>query len=209
MKGVLHTITAFLASAALMALPLTTSAAEPGWFAALNLGNSDYDVSLSDFSGLDDGSLMVTEFDHKDTAYSISGGLFFNEYLGVEVGYINMGEADASAFSNGLETYPVGDAALTFETDGFKLGALGSIPLGSGFDLQAQLGYFAWDSDASIAVNDTDAGNAGDSGSDFYYGLGIGYGYEIVNYHLSYTRYDVEETHVDVLALGFRVGFGF
>ncbi len=77
-------------------------------FAGASVGQASFDISCP--TGL--------SCDEKDTAYKIYGGLEVNEYISMEVGYVNLGEAEvtdttsSTASAHGMMMQIVGTYAL-------------------------------------------------------------------------------------------------
>jgi OOP family OmpA-OmpF porin len=136
-----------------------------GWYLGAGVGqaSSDFDVdTIVYFSGIpfdDTGT---------DTAFKIFGGYQFGNNLGVELGYIDMGEI--STIAPGPDTYTV---ALS----GFDVFAVGILPIGNKFSLFGKLGFISWSSDATVTLAGVGTGKASESDIDLAYGLGAKYNF--------------------------------
>ena len=86
-------------------------------YIGFNAGQSDF--SLGNGTGLFSG-------DDKDTAYSIYAGSFFNQYMGLELGYTDFGKAKRGG----------GDSKAM----GFNLSLVGKYPIGTSFNLLGKVG---------------------------------------------------------------------
>ncbi len=115
-----------MASVAALALTSAAFAAQPGYFAGVNLGYGDTRAKLTN----DDKAAGVT-IKKTGIAYGINGGYNFNNYVGVE-GQLNK---DASA-KYSLDGATV-DTAKFYDLDVL---ADGYLPLGNAFDLVGKAG---------------------------------------------------------------------
>jgi OOP family OmpA-OmpF porin len=92
------------------------------------------------------------DFDGNDVGYKLFGNYMFNNYLGVEGGYVDFGAPDAGTV--------LGTASI--EATGWNLYLVGNLPLGDAFDLFAKAGGIKWDADSFIdGIN-----VGGDDGND-------------------------------------------
>lgn len=121
-------------------------------YVGLNAGQTDY--RLGNGTGLY-GS------DNRSTAYSIAGGAYFTNNIGVEVGYIDFGK--------------VNRAGGTTRADGFNLSLIGKFPLGESFNLLGKIGTTYGRTDVSSGV-----GSGVTGGTDNGFGLSAGVGAEFL-----------------------------
>ncbi|HVE54962.1 MAG TPA: outer membrane beta-barrel protein, partial [Ramlibacter sp.] len=145
----------------------------------------------------------ATSEDTKDTTFNISGGWMFTPFIGVEIGYRDLGEASGSV------TGPGGTGTVTLEAEGFQLGAVGRIPVGSsGFSIAPRVGLFKWDAKVRGVVNGAQIAASDEDGTDLYFGVGADYS---ISRNLSvgahWARFDLDDIDVDVIEL--RVGWKF
>lgn len=94
------------------------------------------------------GSDAWEEFD--DVDWKLYGGYQFNDYLGLEALYADLGAFERSARLSGAVGL-FAPAYLKEETDvdGFGLVIVGSLPLGPGFTAFGKAGVFSWETDTS------------------------------------------------------------
>jgi hypothetical protein len=147
-----HAILA-IALAATLAIPAAASA-QSGFFVDGGLGQARVDES---------------GFKDKDTHFRLGGGWNLNPYFGLEAGWTDLG-----SFS---EEVAIGGATAGFDADGWYAGIRGKIPFhdgDSGFFASARAGMLFWDASGRVRVG-TITERFSDSGSDAYYGLGVGY----------------------------------
>ena len=149
-----------------VALATALTAAAPalaqntGFYAGGALGQAKAKDACSGITGIG----FAGGCDDKDTAWKIFGGYQFNPNLGVELGYVDLGNFTANGTVLGA---PVSGSV---EAKGFELVGVGSIPFTQQLSGYAKAGAFRWDVDTSTTV-----GSAGDKGTDFTYGLGLKY----------------------------------
>lgn len=186
-------------------------AAGNGGFFEAGLGSSKFSV---------DGS-SGWSMDEKDTSFSAVGGYMFNENVGVEGGYLDLGEVSGSITGNlsgnlyGKLLTVNGTVRANGDAKGWLLGVRGVLPINKQFSLNGRVGAFVWDSDvtvnvsavgtwggAAIAANGTASQSY--SGSDIYYGIGanyaidkniaIGVGYS----HYTMKKLDAKASNLDI-----------
>ena len=174
--------------AAVLAVHIPVTAfADNGFFLAASVGSAELS---EDFDGFD--------VDADSTAYRITAGWRFSDYLAVEGGYHNFGDFEQTFDIAGTPT----DVSL--KADGFTLGGVGSIPLGERFDLFGRVGAFFWDGDADL----NGVTQATPEDTNLYLGLGARFK---LNERFSITgdgsRYDLDGTTGTVFSLGAELRF--
>jgi hypothetical protein len=138
---------------ALLALGLIAPAvlhAQVKPFVGASIGASFYDTSIEDVSG-DDFKLEGEEF-----AWKIFGGLTAMKFLGLEGGYVYLGETQNSNDSFTAES----------KTTGWDLFAVGNLPVGP-IGVFGKAGILWWRSDGNFNEDPFEV-----TGSDFMWGLG-------------------------------------
>jgi OOP family OmpA-OmpF porin len=114
-------------------------------YLGINLGRSDFDVSCS-------GGFRC---DRTDWGGKISLGGMATPNFGVEVGYVNVGEADRDGGST--------------EAQGINISAVGVLPLSTSFSLVGRLGTtYGWTDTSASSQSGADTGSA--------HGFGLSYG---------------------------------
>jgi OOP family OmpA-OmpF porin len=190
-----HGITAAVALAALA----TAAAAqaqdnESGFYAGAGVGS--FDVQIDDVDDIDD---TIDRYDTDDTAWKVFGGWRMNPYLAFELAYVNLGSPDDEILPG---------VTLTTETDGFAPYAVGTLPIGDWFELFAKVGYYWYDTEASlesplITVDESDTNET------FTWSAGAGVNFfERFNVRLEYEQFDFDEAD-DASALWLTGGFRF
>lgn len=165
-------------------------AAEQGLFAEVGVGLSIADTGLDNIPGV--------SVDDEDMFFSIGAGYNFNKMFAAEVGYIDLGEAEAS----------VPGYKATFSADGFYFGPRLTVELSPASEVYGRIGMLAWDGE----FEDSDGFSASDDGTDVY--LGIGAAFKIsnqVSFGVDWTRYMMESDgdDVDVDTFGGKLKFNF
>lgn len=190
-------------------------AADKGFYGIVELGQSEVDISAP----------AGVSVDNKDTSYSLGAGYRFNDYVSVEGGYLDLGEVSASGSGTLSGTYygtpftATGTFSAQSDAKGWFLGPKFTLPLSKQMDLYGKVGYYFWDSDTTATftgsvtfggVTYSGGGSAKvtDSGDDPYYGLGLAYRFtDRIGIQAGFTRYSVQDTDVDNLALGLTFKF--
>ena len=165
---------------------MQVASADSNWYVGASLGSADFDNGIDGFQ-LDSGG----------TAMRFYGGYSFNEHFSVDGGYVDFGQFDAFVDSGGN---PI---QISEDADGFLFAATGSIPLTDKFSLYGRLGAFFWDGESLI-------GNIDDNVSDVNAHLAAGLRariYKNLSVTLDWSRFDLDGTNADLLAIGLQVGF--
>lgn len=108
-------------------------AAEPGWYAGVNGGQSAATIDNDRISGelFGDGLTTTSIQDNdRDAAFKLFGGYQFNRYFAVEGGFFDLGK-----FGFKAETLPLGTLTGDTRLRGLNLDAVGTLPLP--YDLSA------------------------------------------------------------------------
>ena len=173
-----------------LSLAATTSFAEGGgWYFGVTGGEAK--AADLDQATLDDIVLFAFEsngaevlsgsstFDDSDTSFSLFGGYRFSEYFAVEAGYVDFGTVEyrSSGMVDLIGSPMPATYSIDFEAKGFTATAVGSVPLGTAFDLHGRAGILFADTKitetASIA-SFSDRFSYSANSQDFFYGLGVG-----------------------------------
>jgi OOP family OmpA-OmpF porin len=139
------------------------------------------------------------DFKDSDTGFKVFGGFRFLTFVGVEVGYMDLG---APTDSTG------GDEPMDIEVslNGYDAAVVGYLPLGP-VDIFGKAGMFWWNGDVQEALAQYSADDL-DSGSDPFYGIGVGVWLGQFNIRAEYELFDVEGTKdVNQISLGFSYTF--
>ena len=164
-----------LAGLALFPIP---AVADNGFYIGAAAGGATQDIELGG----------PPEIEEDDAAFKVFGGYKFDMSvvdLGVELGYVDFGEAE-------IDT-AVGD--FVFAPTGINLWGVAGFELGR-FDLFAKLGVIAWDIETT-----TFAGTVSDDGTDFAVGLGAGFNIGKVQIRGEYELYDASDVNVSMLSM--------
>jgi OOP family OmpA-OmpF porin len=175
--------------AALLMATLTPSLAfaDKGLFVAGSVGSAELSESFDEF-----------DVDADSTAYRLTVGWRFNDYLAIDGGYQNFGRFEQTFDDEGT---PVN---ISLKADGFTLGAIGSLPINDRFSLFARAGGFFWDGDANI----NDVTSASPEEVNIYFGAGLRMALtEKLSATLDGSRYDLDGTDSTVFSLGLDFRF--
>ena len=187
-----------LAAAMVSALALSTPATA-GFFdftlapyLGANVGQSTADISCPAGISCDD----------KDTAWQVYGGLEVNEYISMEVGYIDLGKVGYTGAKVGSR-----------ETNGMTLQLVGTYALNPSFTLIGRGGMNILNTEVNGTIAGTPTNNTGDT--DVVWSLGLGGQYNFtksVGLRVQWERYfktgspaangGTGEADVDLLSAG-------
>lgn len=154
--------TIYLAAAMASALSLSTPATAGFFdltlapFIGASVGQASYDVSCPAASTCDD----------TDTAWKIYGGLEVNEYIQMEVGYANLGEATFSGTPSG-----------TADVHGMTMQVVGTFAINPRFSLIGRGGMNILNLELNGTIAGTPNNNEGDT--DVAWSLGLGAQYNL------------------------------
>ena len=179
-----HTIPAALVLA--FVLP-TAALADAGFFVSAGVGSAELSDDFDGF-GIDTDS----------TAWRLSAGYRFNDYVALEGGYHNFGRFEQDVIVEGA---PV---AVALKADGFTLGARASLPLGERFGLFARAGAYFWDGDSDL----NGVSIASPEDSNLYFGLGLRYDLgDRWSISGDGSRFELQDTSSTVFSIGMDFRF--
>jgi len=140
------------------------------------------------------------DYDEDRDLWELYGGFAFNQYLGVEVAYTNLGTLKSDY--------------VEADIDGWAPAIVGNLPLGDVVSLYAKAGKIFWEADVSAPLySDTF------DGDEFFYTAGIGLAiFDPLSITLEYSQYDIDlegpsilgdadEEKMDTVKLGARYAF--
>lgn len=173
-----------IAIAVLMAMASTAAwSAESGVYFGASFGwsevSSNTTVKYSDsIDGVYDS--MKSDFSGSDFAYNIFLGYDFNKYVGVEIGYLDLGVP--------TDTYKIEDEGtykekVEVELHGMDLALIGRYPFENNFDVHGKLGVIWWTPKITDKFTEVDYGywdktTVEQDATDLLYGVGIGYTFD-------------------------------
>ena len=172
-------VAALIFMALLWAFDSNAADNDTGFYAGAGVGQFDVEID-----NVDDVVDTADDYDSDDTAWKAFAGWRANQWLALELAYVNLGSPDD-------EILP--DTFLTVETDGIAPYVVGTFPLGI-FEAFAKAGYYWYDVDARVSsplgdVSDTDS----DSTFTWSAGLGLTF-FERFNVRLEYEQFDFDST---------------
>jgi len=125
-------------------------------FVGASLGQASSDISCPTGVSCDDS----------DTAWKIFGGMEVNEYLSMEVGYVDLGEVEYSGALSG-----------TREVNGMTVSLLGTYAATPSFMLIARGGMNFLNAEVNGTIAGTPTNNTGDTDVAWSFGLGAQYNF--------------------------------
>lgn len=148
--------------------------------------------------------------DGSSTAGKLYGGVRYGRYLGAELGYTALGEAETKIQINDERVMP----SLKSDTGGIYAAIMGYLPVAHRTEIFGKAGVMKWDSDYKIDYSQSDNDDnyedsaEDDSGTSPLIGLGA-------QYHMNPNMFfrgewervmgtgdDVKETDIDILSVG-------
>lgn len=166
----------------------TAAQADTGLYLGAGVGAATVD---EDFSGFD--------IDDDVEAYRVLGGLQLGDTLGIEVGYQNFGDFEERFDLGGVTS------VTRLTADGWTLGGTLGLPLTDSISIFGRAGIFVWDADVEV----NGVRSAVDDDSNPYYGVGGKVGFtDRFSLVGDWSRFELDETDLDVVSLGFEYRFG-
>lgn len=192
-----------IATAVAAGMAMWSAQASAEAYVGASIGEATLEIS-------DDIDGDILDFDDSDTAYKVFGGYMFNEYFGVEISYLDLGEqSDSFSFDGG--EFGIIDAEISAEATGFALQGVGNLPLGP-VDLFAKAGFIAYDADLKyteiidgvVDYSETE----GDSGTDLMYGIGAKFSFGNLAVRAEYEILDIDDVDdLTLLSIGVQMSF--
>lgn len=207
----LHSIARIL-GVAVLAWPALAPAAQPGWYFGASFGGTKFDMEETArqidadlvFSGAAATSLTTVR-DDGDSGLKGYLGYQFSRFLGIEIGYANLGEAILQTVTTGPNDLFSGQV----EVHGWQTSLVASIPLGLGFSAHAKGGPFSWKKEGFLpSLSGTNAITGKFDGFDWSAGAGISY--EVVKgmaLRVEFERFKVDDDEVDYVSSGLVFSF--
>lgn len=155
-------------------LPFAASAAEEltPWYVGGGLGVNNYEQNC------DQPNTKVCGED-SPYAWDVFGGYLFNEYIGIELGYRDLGRADWTDSKD--QMFDVG-------ATGVSLGVVGFYPLADKWSLSSEVGTYSYLLENQQTVNGQ---KLSDSGVALFAGAGVGYNFtDNLKLQAKYRRYE-------------------
>lgn len=176
------------------------------WYLGASVGKANGDVDSSNVGAGFSGSI-----DDRDTGWKVYGGGMFNQNLGLELGYVDLGTTSIRGNIGGVTTNMDSDA------EGISLALVGAIPLGQftsygqGLSLTGKVGLFRWKADdrqySCSGGSCTTRGEQRDT--DPVVGVGLKYDFSRnLAVRLDYEQYqNVANTDYNLWTIGLQAGF--
>ena len=142
-----------------------------------------FNVQIDDIDQTDDA---IERLDDDDTAWKAFAGYRFGPFIAVEAAYIDFGTPNSRSDASGSN----GDFRV--DVSGFAPYVIGTVPLGP-VELFAKIGYYFYDVDLAVDIDDPLAPDVDSSSSDedLLYGGGVGITlFKRLNARLEYERID-------------------
>jgi OOP family OmpA-OmpF porin len=155
-------------------LPFAASAAEEltPWYIGGGVGVNNYEPSC-------DQKTMKVCGEDDPYAWDLFGGYLFNEYIGIELGYRDLGRAEWTNYDT--KSYDVG-------ATGVSLGLVGFYPLADKWSLSSEIGTYSYLLENQQTVNGQ---KLSDSGVGLFAGAGVGYNFtDNLKLEAKYRRYE-------------------
>lgn len=144
-------------------------------------GVGQFNVKVDD---IDDTDEAIESLDDDDTAWKAFVGWRMNPYFALELAYIDFGAPS--------DRFEASGSSGDFQVDlsGFAPYVIGTIPVGP-VELFGKVGYYFYDVDAAIDLDDGPDFDSSSSEQDLLYGFGVGMTFfERLNARLEYEKID-------------------
>lgn len=152
----------------------------------LGLGYGAFDVQIDDIDQTDEA---IQRIDDDDNAWKVFVGWRLNPYFAFELNYVDFGDPSDRLESSGTS----GDYRV--ELSGFQPAVYGTLPIAGWFEIFAKLGYYFYDVDLRIDLDDLsdDVFTSDTSEEAWSYGFGVGATVlERLHFKLEYEKIDTD-----------------
>ena len=203
---------------ALALVPASNVYAEGQWYVHAAIGDVDLDYDESDLTSdlLSRGwAITSPNVDSSGTAWKVFGGFMFNDYFGLEGGYVDLGDV-STLFTASIPPSDVDPllrdtfAVHPIQGDGWVAAGVVRWPFADDkFALAARAGMFFWEADVDVRVIQGATGSVSgdDDGTDAMWGVGIEWKLnETWSLTADYERYQFDDW-LDAPSIGVRVTF--
>lgn len=148
-------------------------------------GVGQFDIEIDGVDGIDEA---IGRLDDSDTAWQAFIGWRLNPYISLQAAYVDYGGPNDDFSTSGSS------GNYSASLSGFAPSIIGTLPLGP-VELSAKLGYYFYDLDVSIDIDDPldPDSKSSDSGEDVFYGVGVGMTFfDRLHAKLEYEKIDLE-----------------
>ncbi len=192
---------------------------DKGMFIGASIGSAGGDINASRFAdGLADAGYSVSDVsvDDNSTGWKVFAGYMFNEYVGVQGSYVDLGELE-SEFTASVPPDEIdallatGAELLPGRGEGFLADLLLQYPVSERVSLYLTLGIFFADPDVSQTVVSGGTGTAtrSDDDNDFAGSIGVKYSAsDSFDLKVGYESYEIDGDSIDVGAVALVYKFG-
>ena len=177
-------------TASLLAPALVSADDDTGWYVGAGVSRLS-----ADFEDEND-----TDFDDSDNAFSAKAGYMFNNYIGVELGYLDLGDyvAEGDTRSNRIE----------LDATAYTLTVVGNWPVIDQLDLYGKAGLINIDVESSSTI----AGNRFSTDSDedeLYAAIGAEFDLGQINLftELAIADTDINDLSLNIATAGIKIEF--
>ena len=133
-----------------------------GWYVGAGIGQSKGMQYCDPQSGI-----VFTSCDDTGTAWRALVGYQLNRYLGVEGGYLDLGQFSATFTKSGTPQ------SVSMQTQTGYLAGIATLPIGSRFGVFVEAGGLYWSLKGQAALGGVPPGNLTNNGFDFIGGGGV------------------------------------
>jgi len=147
------------------------------------------------YLGVTAGSVDYTDAElNKPTGFEIKLGNRFNDYVALELSYVDFGEAEDDI-----------EPEWEVSTDAVALSALAMLPIGDQFEVNVRVGGHHWDTQ----VREDGLGQIDNlTGTDLHYGVGMAFRpNKQIQFGLHYTRYQLKQNDIEYPNASFNYYF--
>jgi OmpA-OmpF porin, OOP family len=181
---------AFLLSSVFLLGSAAVRAQGPGFYLGAALGQATF-KEWCDTGG---SAITLASCEDTDTSWKLLGGYRFNRYVAAEASYIDWGEVTASTTS----------ARVSADQHSYGLAAVGTLPVGQGFELFGKLGFVH--TEQQTRLNAARSSSVDRDETEFHYGLGVKYAFTR-NWALRGEWENTDKLKVELLSIGVEYRF--
>jgi len=209
MKHIKQGIVAAVSAGAALA---TGQAAAEAYYLGASVGQSNLETSER-FEVWNSSEGWVDEsfdFEADDTSFKVFGGYMFNEYLGIEAGYLDLGDLEDSVSYPAYYGFDGGETAtseMKTQITGWTVQLVGQYPIGP-VDVFAKAGFIDYDTNIEEITRLNDCTNCEvyrdewtDEGNDWIYGVGASWNVGDFGIRAEWENIEQKHSSVDDLSV--------
>ncbi|HKK05264.1 MAG TPA: porin family protein [Gammaproteobacteria bacterium] len=197
----------FLIAFVLLGLGVGPAQAQTGhMYIGASAGSTSFDTGIT---------ALTASLDDSSTGFKVYGGYNLSPNVAVELSYADLGSAEVTGnigdrfIADGyLFEFTVNNAHIKFEGTLVGAGARFRLPVSRTFNIHARLGLASWNVDTTAYAPGVPGASSSNSGTDPYYGAGVGWEFVPTVYLTAdFEHYELDTESADLISVGIAKRF--